>query len=60
MAVETEQLKKILAELSLVSLLAGASLSVTGCATEGYGTKGGGDTGTSSGQTKEKAADQSS
>ena len=39
---ETEQLKKILAGLSLVSLLAGASLTVTGCATEGYGTKGGG------------------
>ncbi len=57
---ETEQLKKILAGLSLVSLLAGASLAATGCASEGYGSKGGGDTGTSSDQTKEKAADQSS
>ena len=60
MAMETEQLKKILAGLSLVSLLAGASLAATGCATEGYGSKGGGDRGTSSDQTKEKAADQSS
>jgi prepilin-type processing-associated H-X9-DG protein len=32
-----------------VSLLAGASLTVTGCATEGYNGKGGGDTGISSG-----------
>jgi radical SAM modification target selenobiotic family peptide len=30
MAMETEQLKKILTGLSLVSLLAGASLTVTG------------------------------
>jgi hypothetical protein len=43
-----------------VSLLAGASLTVTGCATEGYNGKGGGDTGTSSNQTKEKVPDQSS
>jgi radical SAM modification target selenobiotic family peptide len=60
MAMETEQLKKILAGLSLVSLLAGAGLTVTGCGTEGYGTRGGGGTGTSSDQTKEKAPDQSS
>ncbi len=57
---ETEQLKRILAGLSLVSLLAGASLTLTGCATEGYGSRGGGDTGARSDQTQEKATDQSS